>query len=114
VAPGVAAAFVVALGLGMSVAVYLLLRRRGQAHKATRTFWLMVVGMSIVNGVVAWSFVTGHAALGIALLVAIFVLPEFVLMPLRIRRSRAAAQAARNARQARRSSSQATRGASDG
>jgi hypothetical protein len=112
--PAVAAFLVVALGLGTAAAVYVRLRRRGAAHKATRTFWLMMVGMSVVGGVAAWAFATGHAAIGIGVLVAVYVLPEFVLMPLRIRRSRAAAQGARNARSARRSSSQTTGGASDG
>jgi hypothetical protein len=107
--PTAAASLVVLLGVGMTGAVYVWLRRRGQAAKATRLFWLMMVGSSFVNGVVAWSFVTGRAAIGIALLVAVFVLPELVLMPLRIRRSRATVQAAREARRAKRASSRPPR-----
>jgi ABC-type phosphate transport system permease subunit len=113
-APAAAASLVVALGLGMTAAVYLRLRRRGHAAKATPTFWLLMVGMSVISGVCSWAFATGRPGIGIGVLIAAYVLPEFVLMPLRIRRSRAAAEAARSARKARRSSSRATREASDG
>jgi hypothetical protein len=97
----VATVLVIALGLVMTGFVYVLLRRRDQTARASRTFWLMMVGMSVVGGVAAGSFAAGRPAIGIGLLVAIFVLPEFVLMPMRIRRSRAAAEKAREARAAR-------------
>lgn len=48
-----------------------------------------------ITAVCAWAFASGHSVIGIAVLVAVYVLPEFVLLPLRIRRSRRAADAAR-------------------
>ena len=54
------------------------------------------MAVTLVIGVVpAWLLVSGHAAIGIALLVAFYILPELVLVPLRIRRSRRTAEAAR-------------------
>ena len=61
----------------------------------------MMAATLVVAFVAAWGFAEGHPAISIGLLVALFVLPELVLMPLRIRRSRAAARVAREARQAR-------------
>jgi ABC-type phosphate transport system permease subunit len=98
--PAAAASLVVALGLGMTAAVYLRLRRRGQVAKATPTFWLMMVGMSVIGGVCVWTFATGRPGLGIGVLVGVYVVPELVLMPLRTGRSGAAAEAARSARKA--------------
>jgi len=45
--------------------------------------------------IAAVAFASRHAAVGIAMLVTFYVLPEFVLLPLRIRRSRRAAEVAR-------------------
>ena len=97
-----ATVLVVALGLAGTFVVYLVVRQRGQAAAIGRGFWLMMAGMSIVAGISAWALTTGRPAVGIALLVAAFVLPELVLLPLRIRRSRAAAEAARETRRKRR------------
>jgi hypothetical protein len=97
-----ATALVVALGLAATFVVYLVLRRRGQTEAVGRSFWLMMAGMSLVVGISAWALTSGRPALGIGLLVATLVLPELVLLPLRIRRSRAAAEAAREARRTRR------------
>ena len=64
-----------------------------------RQAWLyMAIGLAIA-AVGGWAFTSGHAAIGIAILVAFYVLPQFVLIALRIRRSRQAAQAARARRE---------------
>lgn len=63
-----------------------------------RLIWLMLGAMAVVTGVVAWAFNSGHSTIGIAVLVAFFVLPEFVRTPLRIRRARARAEASRRRR----------------
>jgi hypothetical protein len=60
-----------------------------------RMVWLGMAVTLVIGVVPVWLIVTGHAAIGIALLVAFYILPEFVLVPLRIRRSRRAAEAAR-------------------
>jgi H+/Cl- antiporter ClcA len=52
---------------------------------------------------IVWALGTGHTALGISVLLAVMILPEFVLIPMRITRSRRRADAARARRQARRS-----------
>lgn len=66
--------------------------------KRRKVWFYMTLGL-VIAAVSGWAFTSGHAAIGIALLVAVYVLPEFVLMPLRIRRSRQAAQAARARRE---------------
>jgi hypothetical protein len=99
--PIAAGGFVAALTLAMALVIYVRLRRRGEAAKLARAFWLMMVAISLANGVAVWGFASHHAAVAIGALAAVYVLPEFVLMPLRIRRSRAAARAARGARQKR-------------
>jgi hypothetical protein len=60
-----------------------------------RNFWLIVVGSSLPALIGGIAIADGHPALGIAVLIAAFVLPEFVLMPIRIRRSRRVADEAR-------------------
>ena len=102
-----AVAFVAVIGGGMYWLIYSLitrfLRRRGVRMLAVsdlrpekrRVFWLFMAGAVVVTAMCAWAFASGHAAIGIAVLVAVYVLPEFVLLPLRIRRSRRAAEAAR-------------------
>jgi hypothetical protein len=49
-----------------------------------------------------WAFATGHGRLGVILLVAIFILPEFVIVPLHIVASRRRAIEARGQRLGRR------------
>jgi hypothetical protein len=61
---------------------------------------LMFAVMLAVAVVVAWSFISGHPAIGIALLVIFYVLPNFVTVPIRIRRSRRLAEEARERRRA--------------
>jgi multisubunit Na+/H+ antiporter MnhB subunit len=56
-----------------------------------RAILVTQVAMLVTTMVVVWSFAAGHAVVGIAVLVAVVVLPQLVLTPLRIRRSRAAA-----------------------
>jgi hypothetical protein len=64
-------------------------------RRARRHLWLsMLVGLAIAS-VVGWAFSSHHGAIGVAVLVALFILPEFVLVPLRIRRSRRAAETSR-------------------
>jgi Flp pilus assembly protein TadB len=65
-----------------------------------RMFWLFLAAAVIITAVCAWAFASGHAAIGIAVLVAFYVLPEFVLLPLRNRCSRRAAEAATARRKA--------------
>jgi|NGEPerStandDraft_6_1074524.scaffolds.fasta_scaffold386908_1 hypothetical protein len=58
----------------------------------------LAIMLTITGGVAlltAWALGTGHIALGIGVLLAVMILPEFVLIPLRIRRSRRRAEAAR-------------------
>jgi membrane protein YdbS with pleckstrin-like domain len=64
-----------------------------------RAVWLSMAVALVIAAGCGWAFTHGHAAVGIAVLVAFYVLPEFVLIPLRIRRSRRAADAARARRQ---------------
>jgi hypothetical protein len=64
-----------------------------------RRFWLRflpLVALSLgITAVAAWSFTSGRPAIGIAVLVVFFVLPDLALLPVRIRRSRKRATAAR-------------------
>ena len=105
--PVAAAVLVAAVVVALSVATQLVLRHTSLTsaldlpREKQRVFWLMIAVMAPVSAVCAWAFGTGRGALGVGVLVAVFVLPEFVLMPLRIRRSRERADAARAARQAR-------------
>lgn len=62
---------------------------------ARRLFWLSMGAGLVIAAFEVWAFSTHHAAVGVAVLIAVFVLPEFVLIPLRIRRSRRAAEVSR-------------------
>jgi hypothetical protein len=98
-----AVAFVAVIGGGTYWLMRRFLRRRGLKTPAVtdlppeqrRMFWLFITAAVVITAVCAWAFASGHAAIGIAVLVAFYVLPEFVLLPLRIRRSRRPAEAAR-------------------
>jgi hypothetical protein len=80
------------------------MRHRGYATPrdlSPRQRRLLALGLLLallVTGVSGWAFATGHPAIGIAVLVAFYVLPEFVLVPLRISRSRRVAEAGRKRR----------------
>lgn len=66
-----------------------------QAPPKRRLFWLSMGAGLVIAAFEAWAFRTHHAAVGVAVLIAFFVLPEFVLIPLRIRRSRRAVELSR-------------------
>jgi hypothetical protein len=59
-----------------------------------------VLGVVLALGLLAvWAIVKGHAALGIAILVAVYVLPNLVTIPIRIRQSNRRAREARSRRE---------------
>ena len=101
-----AVAFVAVIGGGTYWLMMRFLRRHGLKTPAVsdlppdkrRMFWLSLAAAVAITVVCAWAFASGHAAIGIAVLVTFYVLPEFVLLPLRIRRSRRAAEVARTRR----------------
>jgi hypothetical protein len=65
---------------------------------------VVVLTVLCVSGVAlfaAWLITHGQPTIGIAILVAVFVLPNLVLLPLRLRRARRRAEEARAARRAR-------------
>ena len=92
----------------LAVGTYLLtmrwFRKRGYTTprdlppQQRRLLWLGLLVALLVTVACGWAFATGHPAVGIAVLVAFYVLPELVLIPLRIRRSRRAAEVARRRR----------------
>jgi hypothetical protein len=55
-----------------------------------RRFRLLSLLMLIPPAAAVWAIASGHAAVGIAILVATFVLPNFVAIGLQIRRGRRA------------------------
>jgi hypothetical protein len=63
-----------------------------------RLFWLSICAGAVIAAFETWALNTHHGAVGIAVLIAFFVLPEFVLVPFRIRRSRRAAEVSRKRR----------------
>jgi hypothetical protein len=98
-----AVAFVAVIGGGTYWLMMRFLRRRGLKTPAISDlppdkrsmFWLFLAAVVVMTAVCAWAFASRHAAVGIVMLVTFYVLPEFVLLPLRIRRSRRAAEVAR-------------------
>jgi Zn-dependent membrane protease YugP len=60
-----------------------------------------IAGTTAVALFAAWTIANGQPAVGIALLVAVFVLPELIVLPIRVRRARRRADVARGARRAR-------------
>jgi hypothetical protein len=66
-----------------------------QPSRNRRLFLLSMSAGLVIAAFEAWAFSTNHAAVGVAVLIAFFVPPEFVLIPLRIRRSRRAAKLSR-------------------
>ncbi|MEA2495926.1 MAG: hypothetical protein QOJ29_3837 [Thermoleophilaceae bacterium] len=71
-----------------------------------RIFVLMMVGTFAITLAVVISFASGKPGIGIGILIAFYILPTFITTPLRIRRSRREAEAARAARLARNKSAQ--------
>jgi fatty acid desaturase len=75
------------------------IKTRGELAPATRrVLWLCSGGGLVIAAFATWAFGTHHAAVGVAALVAFLVLPEFVLIPLRVSRSRRAAELSRERR----------------
>jgi hypothetical protein len=80
------------------------LRRMGmktlgeQAPATRRLFWLTMGAGIVIAAFEIWAFSTHQAAVGVAALAAFVILPEFVLIPLHISRSRRAAQLTREPR----------------
>jgi hypothetical protein len=85
---------VVVLCAGTYLVVMRFMRRRGYTTprdlppNKRRLLWLGLALALLVTLVCAWAFATGHPAIGIGVLVAFSILPEFVLVPIRFRRSR--------------------------
>jgi hypothetical protein len=75
-----------------------------QAATPSRPWYVkavMVAYFALIN-LPLWAFATGRGQLGVILLVAIFILPEFIIVPLRIVTSRRRAAEARARRLAER------------
>ena len=66
-----------------------------------RLFILMMLGSLAITLAVVISFASGYPGIGIGILIAFYILPTFITTPLRIRRSRREAEAARAALAAR-------------
>ena len=81
-----AAVVVAALVLSSGAVAHLILRRRGRPPGWW--FWVLLCGQALVCGVCVWAFATHRPFIAIGVLVAGFVVPELVLIPIRIRRSR--------------------------
>jgi hypothetical protein len=69
-----------------------------QAPAKRRLFWLSMGPGLVVAVFEVWALSSHHAAVGVAVLITFLVLPEFVLIQLRIRRSRRAAELSRTRR----------------
>jgi hypothetical protein len=97
--------FIASMLLGVAIAyrlgprVGVDMQRLTPAKRRHLTIMLTVVG--VIALLVVWALGTGHVAIGIVVLLAVMVLPEFVLVPLRIKRARRKAEASRAARRAR-------------
>lgn len=61
----------------------------------------MLAVTGVITAVSVWAFTTGRPAIGIAILVAFYILPTLVMTPVRIRRSRRRAEEARAQREQR-------------
>ena len=81
-----AAIFVVLVVLVFAAVIHVVMRDRDKP--AGKTFWAMMCFQALVSGVCVWAFATHRPVLAIGVLVATFVLPEIVLIPLRVRRAR--------------------------
>jgi predicted CDP-diglyceride synthetase/phosphatidate cytidylyltransferase len=93
----VVAATVLGLWLGSRLA-----RRLGYEAglRARLRAWAMVALCTAVTSFAVWELTHDEPAIGLAVLVVFLVLPELVLVPLRIKRSRRAADEARARRRA--------------
>jgi hypothetical protein len=77
---------VAALVLSAGAVTHLILRRRGRTPGTG--YWIVICGQALVCGVCVWAFATHRPFVAIGVLVAGFVVPEFVVTLLRVRRSR--------------------------
>jgi hypothetical protein len=98
----VAVLFVASMLLGVAIAYRVGPRlgidmRRLTPAKRRRLAVMLTVGGAFAM-VIVWALSTHHVAIGIGLLLAIMVLPDLVLVPLRIKRARRKAQESRAAR----------------
>jgi hypothetical protein len=57
-----------------------------------RRLAVMLTACGAIALLIAWARSSGHVAIGIGLLLAVMVLPELVLVPLRIKRARRKAE----------------------
>lgn len=64
-----------------------------QRRRARLTIGALLAIYVPATAVSVWALTSGHVGVGIAVLVAAFVLPDFVVVPLRVRRSRQVAKA---------------------
>lgn len=100
------AAFVVISGAAAALGIWLgirIARRAGMRTdmppaKRTR-FVVMMVATLGIGLFAAWAITNGHAVVGIGVLVAFYVLPNLVLIPVRIRQANQRAEEARARRE---------------
>jgi hypothetical protein len=84
-----AAALVVGYRLAIRVGGRLGLKTpRDLPVRKRRRLWLVLAAAAGISLVSAWAISSGRSALGVGVLAAVYILPEFVLVPLRVRRSR--------------------------
>jgi hypothetical protein len=69
-------------------------RKPPPRHTRRLIYPTMAFGLTI-GAICAWAFTSHHQGVGVAVLIASFLIPEAIILPLRIRRSRRAADAAR-------------------
>ena len=62
-------------------------------------FWVILAVTWLIAAVCIWAFTTGRPAIGIGVLIAFYMLPTLVLMPVRVRRSQRRAAEARARRE---------------
>ena len=88
--------------LGVAIAYRFGPRMGIDLQRLTPTKKRRLAVMLTVTGIVAlaivWALSTDHVAIGVGLLLAVTVLPEFVLVPLRIKRAHRKAEQSRAAR----------------
>jgi hypothetical protein len=92
-----------ALGIWLGMRLSRRVGAGADARPAIRTRTLvMLILMTLPALVAAWLIATGHAAIGIGILIAVFVIPNLIEIPIRIRQSNRRAREARARREGRR------------
>ena len=90
-----------ALGLWLGMRFAHKMGIKADVPPARRARSLVVLGAMLALGLLAaWAITNGHAAVGIGILVAIYVVPILVMIPVRIRQSNQRAREARARREA--------------